>query len=85
MLQAKVDAQYAKPVIELKLTMLATLDFFKLQGVMSQKSLILTYSTCIWRFCWHQKTRVPRTELSCGIVCMILRLAVSVEHRLVTD
>ena len=30
----------------------------------------------------HQKTRVPR--LSCGIVCMILRLAVSVEHRLVT-
>jgi len=32
----------------------------------------------------HQKaTRVPR--LSCGVVCVILRLAVSVEHRLVTD
>jgi len=31
----------------------------------------------------QQKTRVP--GLSCDIVCMILRLAVSVEHRLVTD
>jgi len=32
---------------------------------------------------WHQKTRVP--VLSCGVVCVILRLAVLVEHRLVTD
>jgi len=32
---------------------------------------------------WHQKTRVP--ELSCCVVCVILRLAVLVEHRLVTD
>jgi len=32
---------------------------------------------------WHQKTRVP--ELSCGVVYVILRLAVLVEHRLVTD
>jgi len=32
---------------------------------------------------WHQKTRVP--ELSCGVVCVILRLAVLVELRLVTD
>jgi len=31
----------------------------------------------------HQKTRVP--GLSCGVVCVILRLAVLVEHRLVTD
>ena len=31
----------------------------------------------------HHKTRVP--GLLCGIVCVILRLAVSVEHRLVTD
>jgi len=30
-----------------------------------------------------QKTRVSR--LSCGVVCVILRLAVLVEHRLVTD
>ena len=30
-----------------------------------------------------QKTRVP--GLSCGVICVILRLAVLVEHRLVTD
>ena len=32
---------------------------------------------------WRQKTRVP--GLSCGFLCVILRLAVLVEHRLVTD
>ena len=32
---------------------------------------------------WLQKTRVP--GLSCGVVCVILRLAVLLEHRLVTD
>ena len=32
---------------------------------------------------WHQKARVP--GLSCGVVCVILRLAVLVELRLVTD
>ena len=32
---------------------------------------------------WHQETRVP--VVSCGVVCVILRLAVLVEHRLVTD
>ena len=32
---------------------------------------------------WLQKTRVP--GLSCGVVCVILCLAVLVEHRLVTD
>jgi len=32
---------------------------------------------------WLQKTRVH--GLSCGVVCVILRLAVLVEHRLVTD
>ena len=32
---------------------------------------------------WHPKTRVP--VLSCGVVCVILRLAVLVELRLVTD
>ena len=32
---------------------------------------------------WHQETRVP--GLSCGVVCAILRLAVLVELRLVTD
>jgi len=32
---------------------------------------------------WHQKTRV--LGLSCGVVCVILRLVVLVEHRLVMD
>ena len=32
---------------------------------------------------WRPKTRVP--ELSCGVVCVILCLAVLVELRLVTD
>ena len=32
---------------------------------------------------WRQKTRVP--GLSCGVVYVILRLAVLVELRLVTD
>jgi len=32
---------------------------------------------------WLQKTRVP--VLSCGVACVILRLAVLVEHQLVMD
>ena len=32
---------------------------------------------------WRQETRVP--GLSCGVVCVILRLAVLVEHQIVTD
>ena len=32
---------------------------------------------------WRQKTSV--TGLSCGVACLILSLAVLVEHRLVTD
>jgi len=32
---------------------------------------------------WHPKTTVP--GLLCGVVCVILRLAVLVELRLVTD
>jgi len=35
------------------------------------------------RVLWRQKTRV--TGLSCGVVRVILHLAVLVEHRLVTD
>ena len=34
-------------------------------------------------YLWRQKTRV--SELSCGFVYVILRLAVLVEHRLVAD
>ena len=32
---------------------------------------------------WHQKTRVP--GVLCGVVCVILRFAVLIELRLVTD
>jgi len=32
---------------------------------------------------WHQKTRVP--ELSCGVACVILCLAVLIQYRRVTD
>jgi len=32
---------------------------------------------------WRQKTRVP--GVLCGVICVILRLAVLVELRLVTD
>ena len=32
---------------------------------------------------WYQKTRLP--GVSCGVVCVILRFAVLVELRLVTD
>jgi len=37
----------------------------------------------ICRGLWHQKTRDP--GLFCGVVCMILHLAISIEHQLVTD
>jgi len=40
----------------------------------------------VFEFCrdfQHQKTRIP--GLSCSVVCVILRLAVSVEYQLVTD
>jgi len=32
---------------------------------------------------WRQKTRLP--GVSCGVICVILRFAVLVELRLVTD
>jgi len=32
---------------------------------------------------WHQKTRIM--GLSCGVVCVILRLAVLIQYRSVTD
>jgi len=34
-------------------------------------------------YLWYRKTRVP--GLSCGVVCVILRLAILVELQLVTD
>ena len=68
---------------------------FEIQPVICRKSPILTHPTCVWRpqygvtpvefrgDLWRQKTIVP--GLSCGVVCVILRSAVLVELRLVTD
>jgi len=55
--------------------------------------LHLTYATCIWRLRWSDPVWVFQRSLaseflghpSCGVVCLILRSAVSVEQQLVTD
>ena len=73
------------------LTLIETILYrFRDIAVICGKSPILTHPTCIFLTpvefrgdLWHQKTRVP--GLSCGVVCVILRFAVLVEHRLVTD
>ena len=67
---------------------------FEIQPVIYRKSPILTHPTCIWR----PRRGLPRSNvaeifgvrilvlgLSCGVVCLILSLAVLVELRLVTD
>ena len=76
-------------------TMRLSCNVFEILPAICQKLQILTNPTCIWhrrrgwppvKFhadLWHQKTRVPR--LSCGVVCMILRLAVLTQYRLVTN
>jgi len=77
-------------------TMRLSFTVFEILPVICRKLPILTHPTCIWpaplqgviavEFCgdlWHQITTFP--GLSCGVVCVILRLAVLVEHRLVTD
>jgi len=85
----KVDAECDKLATELRWQRLAP----KVANCQLPHSVNL-YPTCIGasigvtpvEFCRdfrHQKTRV--TGLSCGVVCVILHLAVSVEHRLVTD
>jgi len=48
--------------------------------------LVPPLGVTLFEFCrdlQHQKTKVP--GLLRGIVCVILRLAISVKHRLVTD
>ena len=76
-------------------TMRLSCTVFEIRRVIYRNSPTSTYLTCIWRpplgvtpgefrkQFWRQKTRVP--GLSCGVVCVILRLAVLVELRLVTD
>jgi len=51
-----------------------------------QLHLATSLGVTLFKFCqdlWHQKIRVPGQ--SCSIVCMIHHLAISVEHRLVTN
>jgi len=93
-LQTKVDTQCAKLATKLSWQRLQRSTF---RVTASYLSKVANYPTCIWclrwgdpvwvlpriRDLWHQKTRVP--GLSCGVVCMILRLAVAIQHRLVTD
>jgi len=71
-------------------TMRLSSTVFELQWVICRKSPILTYPTCIWRLRWGW----PRSsfaeifstrKLECGVICVILSLAVSAEHQLVTD
>jgi len=62
---------------------------FEIQPVICRKSTILAHLTAAFGApvgvtpvefrgdLWRQKTRVP--ELSCGVVCVILRLAVLIE------
>ena len=75
-------------------TMRLSCTVFEIQSVICQKSPILTHPPAFGALVgdapvefrgdlWHQKTRVP--VVSCGVVCAILRFAVLVEHRLVTD
>jgi len=92
-LQTKVDAQCDKLATELSWQRLrrSTFSSYSELGPICQKLPILTYSTCIWRLRWgwprlnfaeifgSKKTRV--SGLSYGAVCVIPRLAVSVEHR----
>jgi len=90
------DRAHATSYSTLIETMCLSFTVFEIHPVICRKSPILTYPTCIWRprSCgvipvefrrdlWHQKTGF--TALSCGVVSVILRLAVLVEHRLVTD
>jgi len=70
------------------------LSFYRFRDIASYLSKVADFDhpTCIWRpppsvefrgDLWRQKTRVP--GLSWGVVCVIPRLAVLVELRLVTD
>jgi len=77
-LQTKMDAQ-DKLVTELSWKCLrSTFSTYS----ECRKSPILTYPSCNLAPLQHQKTTAP--GLSCGVVCVILRLAISVEHQLVT-
>jgi len=68
---------------------------FRVIARFSSKWLILTHPTCICRPCrgWSRSNfalvfgirKLRVMELSCGVVCVILRLAVLIQYRSVTD
>ena len=75
-------------------TMCLSFTVFEIQPVICRKSPILTTPPAFGALVgvtpvefrgdlWHQKTRLP--EVSCAVVFVILRFAVLVEYRLVTD
>ena len=70
-------------------TMRPSCTIFEMRRVICRNSPSSTYPTWGFKFrkdFWHQKTRVPWAIIGdFGVVCVILRLAVLVEHRLVTD
>jgi len=61
---------------------LKTCHFFERSTGMSPAERPMIYH-CSTQPTWDTVCRVP--GLSCDVVCVILRLAVSAEHRLVTD
>ena len=78
----KVDAQCDKLATELSWQSLAS----KVANLQLHLHLANPLGMTPFELCrdfWHQKTRVH--GLWCGVVCVILRLTLSVEHRLVTD
>jgi len=83
----KVDAQCDKLATELSWQRFASkvanlqLPFLPHISAFGASVVVTLFGFC--RALRRQKTRVP--GLSCGVICVILRLAVSVEHRLVTD
>jgi len=89
--QTKVDAQCDKHATELSWQHLQRSTFRSCSKLITDFNLphlhlAPTLGVTPVEFCGdlqHQKTRVP--GLSCGTVCVILHLAISVEHQLVTD
>ena len=58
----------------------------EIERAICRKSPILTYPTCIWRPRWNFAfiRKLESLGLSCGVVCVILCLAVLTQYRLVT-
>jgi len=90
-LQTNADAQCDKLATELSRQCLQRSTFLSYLSKVANFNLphlqlVPPLGVTPFEFCqdlWYQKTRVP--GILCGIVCVILHLAVSVEHQLVTN